>query len=81
MKEALPRYVPRHRGKLQGVLGSGPFEWVDRRVFDQVFDRLTLLSVYKLMTSGAVDTLDHPIARARKPTFSMGRTLMGAPWR
>ena len=24
---------------LQGVMGKGPFEWVDRRVFDQVFDR------------------------------------------
>ena len=70
MKEARYRGMFRDiEGKLQGVLGSGPFEWVDRRVFDQVFDRLTLLSVYKLMTSGAVDTLDHPIARARKPTF------------
>ena len=24
---------------LQGVMGKGRFEWVDRRVFDQVFDR------------------------------------------
>ena len=29
---------------LSGVLGDGPFEWVDRRVFDAVFDRLTLMS-------------------------------------
>ena len=35
--------------KLQGALGLGTFDWVDRRVFDQVFDRLTLLSIYKLM--------------------------------
>ena len=28
---------------LSGVMGEGPFEWVDRRVFDAVFDRLTLL--------------------------------------
>ena len=42
--------------KLQGVMGEGPFEWVDRRVFDQVFDRLTLLSLYKLMKTGVVDT-------------------------
>ena len=30
---------------LQGVLGKGKFEWVDRRVFDQVFDRSTLLAL------------------------------------
>ena len=27
---------------LSGVLGDGPFEWVDRRVFDAVFDRLNV---------------------------------------
>ena len=35
--------------KIQGAMGKGTFEWVDRRVFDQVFDRLTLMSLYKLM--------------------------------
>ena len=34
---------------LQGVLGRGRYEWVDRRVFDQVFDRSTLLAIHKLM--------------------------------
>ena len=34
---------------LQGVMGKGKFEWVDRRVFDQVFDRSTLLALHKLM--------------------------------
>ena len=51
---------------LQGVLGKGQFEWVDRRVFDQVFDRLTLMSLYKLMTQGHLDTLDFPIARGKE---------------
>lgn len=51
---------------LSGVLGDGPFEWVDRRVFDAVFDRLTLMSLYKLMKSGAIDTLDFPIARGKE---------------
>lgn len=51
---------------LSGVLGDGPFEWVDRRVFDAVFDRLTLLSLYKLMKSGIIDTLDFPIARGKE---------------
>ena len=48
---------------LQGVLGKGPFEWVDRRVFDAVFDRSTLLSIHKLMEKGEIDTLNYPIAR------------------
>ena len=38
--------------KIQGALGTGTFDWVDRRVFDQVFDRLTLMSLYKLMKTG-----------------------------
>ena len=51
---------------LSGVMGDGPFEWVDRRVFDAVFDRLTLMSLYKLMKSGVIDTLDFPIARGKE---------------
>ena len=33
---------------LQGVMGKGPFEWVDKRVFDAVFDKSTLLAIHKL---------------------------------
>jgi len=51
---------------LSGVMGDGPFEWVDRRVFDAVFDRLTLMSLYKIMKSGVIDTLDFPIARGKE---------------
>ncbi|MCH1527944.1 MAG: serine protein kinase RIO [Candidatus Poseidoniaceae archaeon] len=51
---------------LSGVMGDGPFEWVVRRVFDGVFDRLTLMSLYKLMKSGVIDTLDFPIARGKE---------------
>ncbi|MGY8691773.1 MAG: hypothetical protein ACKVHF_02290, partial [Candidatus Poseidoniales archaeon] len=32
---------------LQGVMGKGRYEWVDRRVFDQVFDSSTLLAIHK----------------------------------
>ena len=51
---------------LQGVLGKGKFEWVDRRVFDQVFDRSTLLAVHKLMQKGQIETIDYPIARGKE---------------
>jgi|TARA_B110000263_G_scaffold250149_1_gene270896 RIO kinase 1 len=51
---------------LQGVMGKGKFEWVDRRVFDQVFDRLTLLALHKLMQQGGIQTIDYPIARGKE---------------
>ncbi len=63
--------------KLQGVMGEGPFEWVDRRVFDQVFDRLTLLSLYKLMKTGVIDTLDHPIAQGKEAHVFHGTDING----
>jgi RIO kinase 1 len=51
---------------LQGVLGKGKYEWVDKRVFDQVFDRSTLLAVHKLMQKGQIETIDYPIARGKE---------------
>jgi len=51
---------------IQGVLGKGQFDWVDRRVFDQVFDRSTLLSLHKLMQQGNIETIDYPIARGKE---------------
>ena len=52
--------------RLQGVLGTGRYDWVDRRVFDQVFDQSTLLSIYKLMRQGAIDTVEFPIASGKE---------------
>ena len=51
---------------LQGVMGRGRYEWVDRRVFDQVFDRSTLLALHKLMEQGEIETIDYPIARGKE---------------
>jgi|TARA_B110000196_G_scaffold24074_1_gene18577 RIO kinase 1 len=51
---------------LQGVLGKGTYDWVDRRVFDAVFDRSTLLSLHKLMEKGDIETVDYPIARGKE---------------
>ncbi len=52
--------------RLQGVLGTGRYDWVDRRVFDQVFDQSTLLSIYKLMRQGVIDTVEFPIASGKE---------------
>ena len=62
---------------LSGVLGDGPFDWVDRRVFDAVFDRLTLMSLYKLMKNGLIDTLDFPIARGKEAHVFHGTSENG----
>ncbi|MBO96718.1 MAG: serine protein kinase RIO [Euryarchaeota archaeon] len=51
---------------LQGVMGKGPFEWVDKRVFDAVFDKSTLLAIHKLMQKGDIETIDYPIARGKE---------------
>ena len=51
---------------LQGVLGKGTYDWVDRRVFDAVFDKSTLMSLHKLMQKGEIETLDYPIARGKE---------------
>ena len=78
MKEA--RYKRMFRDietKIQGAMGTGTFDWVDRRVFDQVFDRLTLMSLYKLMKTGVIDTLDYPIARGKEAHVFHGTNIDG----
>ena len=63
--------------KLQGVLGSGQYDWVDRRVFDAVFDRSTLMSLHKLMQSGEIETVDYPIARGKEAHVFHATTNQG----
>ena len=65
-------------GSLQGAMGKGSFYWVDRRVFDQVFDRLTLLSIFKLMKKGIIDTVEWPIARGKEAHVFRGEGEEGA---
>ena len=63
--------------KLQGVLGSGQYDWVDLRVFDAVFDRSTLMSLHKLMQSGEIETVDYPIARGKEAHVFHATTNQG----
>lgn len=62
---------------LQNVMGTGSYDWVDRRVFDQVFDRLTLMSIYKLMKAGTIDTVEWPIARGKEAHVFRGEDENG----
>ena len=63
--------------KLQGVLGTGQYDWVDRRVFDAVFDRSTLMSLHKLMQSGEIESVDYPIARGKEAHVFHATTNQG----
>ncbi len=63
--------------RMAGVLGKGPYEWVDRRVLDEVFDQSTLLAVFKLMTQGHIDTLEWPIARGKEAHVFRGESESG----
>jgi len=62
---------------LQGVMGKGPFEWVDKRVFDAVFDKSTLLAIHKLMQKGDIETIDYPIARGKEAHVFHATSLNG----
>ena len=63
--------------KIQGAIGVGKFEWVDRRVFDQVFDRITLLGIYKLMQAGEIGQINWPIARGKEAHVFQGFSVNG----
>lgn len=38
----------------------------DRKVFDQFFDRRTLMNIYELMNDGVISTIDFPIATGKE---------------
>ena len=38
----------------------------DRKTYDEVFDRNTLLAIYKLITSKVIETLDYPISTGKE---------------
>ena len=73
------RMFKKIENRIQGAMGSGTYDWVDRRVFDQVFDRLTLMALYKLMKSGVIDTLDFPVARGKEAHVFHGTDISGQP--
>jgi hypothetical protein len=70
------RMFKKIENRIQGAMGTGSYDWVDRRTFDQVFDRLTLMSLYKMMNSGILDTLDFPIARGKEAHVFMEQIMM-----
>jgi RIO kinase 1 len=76
-EEKNKRMFKKIENRIQGAMGTGTYDWVDRRVFDQVFDRLTLMSLFKLMNAGALDTLDFPVARGKEAHVFHGTNIEG----
>ena len=44
----------------------------ERKTYDEVFDRHTLLSIYKLMCDGVIDTVDYPISTGKEGNVFKG---------
>lgn len=49
----------------------------DRKVMDQVFDKGTLLAIYKLMTDGIIDTVEFPISTGKEGNVFLSTTPDG----
>lgn len=68
--------VLEHRiGALQGTSRTGD----ERKVLDEVFDRETLLAIYKMMTDGYVETVEFPISTGKEGNVFMATTPEGKP--
>ncbi len=46
----------------------------ERSTLDEVFDRSTILSIYKLMTDGDLDTIEYPISTGKEGNMFMALT-------
>lgn len=44
----------------------------ERKTYDEVFDRHALLSIYKLMCDGIIDTIDYPISTGKEGNVFKG---------
>jgi RIO kinase 1 len=51
----------------------------DRKVYDQFFDRRTLLSLYELMNDGIIATLDFPVATGKEGGVFRATSAEGRP--
>lgn len=49
----------------------------DRKIYDEVFDHETLMTIYGLTTKGYIDTLDFPIATGKEGNVFRATTLDG----
>lgn len=49
----------------------------DRKTLDEVFDKPTLLVLYKFISNGHLDTLDYPVSTGKEANVFHGRTPQG----
>ena len=76
-EEKNKRMFKKIENRIQGAMGTGTYDWVARRGFDQVLARVTLMSLVKLMNAGALDTLDFPVARGKEAHVFHGTNIEG----
>jgi RIO kinase 1 len=50
-----------------------------RKTYDEVFDQLTLMNVYKLIINKVLDTLDFPVSTGKEANVFKGTTPEGRP--
>ncbi|MDH7508147.1 MAG: serine protein kinase RIO [Methanomassiliicoccales archaeon] len=67
--ESIERELERLRVKEKGV--------EDRKVLDQVFDRETLLAIYKMMTDGIIETVEFPISTGKEGNVFLCKKVDG----
>ena len=49
----------------------------ERKTIDEVFDKETLLSIYKLMTDGYIDTIEYPISTGKEGNVFAAKDAQG----
>lgn len=67
-------------GRLSGVLQREAFRKkgeADRKTMDEVFDRQTLLTLYKLISNGHFETLDYPVSTGKEANVFHATTRAG----
>jgi RIO kinase 1 len=73
-------FSEKKRAQLESKLLSYRFRVKDanqRKTYDDVFDEITLLTLYDLMSSGVIDTLDFPIATGKEGNVFRANTADG----
>lgn len=51
----------------------------DRKTYDEVFDKSTLLILYKMITKGVIETLDYPVSTGKEGNVFRATSVEGEP--
>jgi RIO kinase 1 len=71
---SLERKVEQIKAKAYGAVDDE-----DRKTMDEVFDKFALLTIYKFMTDGLIDTIDYPISTGKEANVFRVTSPEGKP--